>query len=67
MFDGNHLPHELLLTTTQKSKLINGFNNNMSTEIKLSKAQNSKILQSGGFLGSLVSKLGGQEMKVAVS
>ena len=59
MSDGNHLPHELLLTTRQKTKQRNAFNNNMSTDIKLSKAQISKILQSGGFLGSLVSKLAG--------
>ena len=39
MFDGNNLPHELLLTTRQKTKLRNAFNNNMSTDIKLSKAQ----------------------------
>ena len=38
MFDGNDLPHELLLTTRQKTKLRNAFNNNMSTDIKLSKA-----------------------------
>ena len=38
MFDGNNLPHELLLTTRQKTKLRNAFNNNMSTDIKLSKA-----------------------------
>ena len=30
MFTGNNLPHELLLTTTQKTKLRNAFNNNMS-------------------------------------
>ena len=34
-------------------------------DIKLSKAQISKIIQSGGFLGSLLSKLPGQLMKVA--
>ena len=44
MFDRNDLPHELLLTTRQKTKLRNAFNNNMSTEIKLSKAQISKII-----------------------
>ena len=65
MFDGNDLPHELLLTT-QKTKLRNAFNNNMSTDLKLSKAQISKIILSGGFLGSLLSKLIGQLMKVAV-
>ena len=38
----------------------------MSTDIKLSKAQISKIIQSGGFLGSLLSKLAGPLMKVAI-
>ena len=67
MFDGNNLPHELLLTARQKTKLRNAFNNNnMSTDIKLSKAQITKIIQSGGFLGSLLSKLAGPLMKVAV-
>ena len=36
MFDGNDLPHELLLTIRQKTKLRNAFNNNMSTDLKLS-------------------------------
>ena len=53
MFNGNDLPHQLLLTTRQKTKLRNDFNNNMSTDLKLSKAQISSIIQSGGFLGSL--------------
>ena len=44
MFNGNDLPHELLLTTQQKTKLRNAFNNNMSTGIKLSKAQISKLI-----------------------
>ena len=66
MFNGNDLPHELLLTTRQKTKLRNAFNNNMSTDLKLSKAQISKIIQSGGFLGSLLSKLTEILMKVAV-
>ena len=47
MFDGNHLPHELLLTTRQKTRLRNAFNNNISTDLKLPKAQISKIIQSG--------------------
>ena len=38
----------------------------MSTDIKLSKAQITKIIQSGGFLGSLLSKLVGPLMKVAI-
>ena len=49
MFNGNDLPHELLLTTRQKTKLRNAFNNNMSTDLKISRAQTSKIIQSGGF------------------
>ena len=51
MFDVYDLSHELLLTKGQTTKLKNAFNNNMSTDIKLSKAQISKIIQSGGFLG----------------
>ena len=66
MLNGNDLPHELLLTTRQKAKLRNAFNNNMSTDLTLSKAQISKIIQFGGFLGSLLSKLAGLLMKVAV-
>ena len=38
MFNGNNLPHELLLTIRQKTKLRNAINNNMSTDLKLSKA-----------------------------
>ena len=57
MFNRNDLPHELLLTTKQKTKLRNSFNNNMPTEIKLSKAQISKIIQPGGFLGRLLGPL----------
>ena len=38
----------------------------MSTDLKLSKAQTSKIIQSGGFLGSLLSKLAGPLMKLAI-
>ena len=50
----------------KKTKLRNAFNNNMSTELKLSRAQVSKIIQSGGFLGSLLSNLAGPLMKVAI-
>ena len=39
MFNGNDLPHELLLTTRQKTKIRNAFNNNASTDLKLSKTQ----------------------------
>ena len=50
----------------QKTKLRNAFNNNMSPDFKLSRAQISKMIQSGGFLGSLLNKLAGQLMKVAI-
>ena len=60
------LPHELLLTTRQSSKLINAINSNMATDLKLSKAQIKKLIQSGGFLGKLLSKLAGLLMKVAM-
>ena len=66
MFNGNDLPHQFLLTTRQKAKLRNAFNNNMSTDLKLSKVHISKIIQSGGFLGSLLSKLAGPLMKAVI-
>ena len=66
MFNGNSLPHELL-TAREKTKLRNAFKNNMSIDIKLFKAQISKISHSGRFLGSLLSKIAGKLMKAAVS
>ena len=66
MFNGDNLPHELLLTTRQKIKLGNAINNKMSNDIKLPKAQTSKIIQSGVFLGSSLSKLASPLIKVAV-
>ena len=66
MFDGNDLPHELLLTTTQRTKLTNAFNSKMSTDMKLSKDQISKLIQSWGFLRLLLSKLAAPLMKVIV-
>ena len=47
MFNGNNLPHELFLTQRH----------NLQTDIKLSKAQISKIFQSGRFLGKLLGPL----------
>ena len=38
----------------------------MSIDIKLSRAQISKLIQSEGFLGSLLSKIAGPLMKIAV-
>ena len=66
MFDGNNLPHEYLLTTRQRKKLRNAFNNNLSTDIKLSKGQMSEMTQLGGFLGPLLSRLASLLMKVAI-
>ena len=66
ILDEKDLSHELLLTGRQKTKLRNAFNNNMSTDIKLSKAQISKTIQSGGFSGPLLSKLAGPLMKAAL-
>ena len=66
MFNGNDLPHELLLTTREKTKPRNAFSNSMSTDLKHSKAQSNKIILSGVFLGSLLSKLAGPLMKVTV-
>ena len=57
IFNENNLPHELLLTIRQTTKLRNAIENNMSTGIKLSKAQISKIIQSAGFLGKLLGPL----------
>ena len=47
IFDGNDLPHGLLLTTRQKTNIRNAFNTNKLTDLKLFKAQISKIIQSG--------------------
>ena len=65
-FNKEDLPHELLLTTRQNTKLRNAISNNMATDIKLSKVQIKNMIQSGGFLGKLLSKLAGPLMKVAM-
>ena len=57
LFNPNNLPHELLLATRHTTKLRNATENNMSTDIKLSKPQISKIIQSGGFLGKILGPL----------
>ena len=65
-FNKDELPHELLLTTRQDTKLRNAINNNLATDIKSSKAQIKELIQSGGFLGKLLSKLAGPLMKVVM-
>ena len=62
----DELPHALVLTTRQNTKLCNTINNNLATDIKLSKAQIKKLIQSGGFLGKLLSKLASPLMKLAM-
>ena len=54
MVNSDNLPHELFLTQRQITKLRNNIENNMSADIKLSKVQISKIVQSGDFLGKLL-------------
>ena len=49
MLSAKNSPHDLLLTTRQIIKLRNAIENNMTTDIKLSKAQISRIIQSGEF------------------
>ena len=46
-FNKDELPHELLLTSRQNTKLRNAINNNLATDIKLSKAQIKKLIRSG--------------------
>ena len=65
-FNKDELPHELLLTTRQNTKLRNAINNNLATDIKLSKAQIKTLIQSRGFLCKLLSILAGPLMKVAM-
>ena len=55
--DNTNIPHELLLTNRQVANIRKAFANNLSTDIKFSKAQLSKMMQSGGFLGKLLGLL----------
>ena len=55
--DNTNCPHELLLTNRQVANIRKAFANNLSTDIKFSKAQLSKMIQSGGFLGKLLGLL----------
>ena len=50
----------------KKAKSTNTLENNISTNIKLSKSQIAKIIHSGRFLGSFLSKLVGPSMKAVV-
>ena len=55
--DETNFPHELLLTDRQVSSIRKAFSNNSSVDIKFSKTQLSKIIQSVGFLGKLFGPL----------
>ena len=55
--DQTNFPHELLLTDRQVSSIRKAFANHSSVDIKFSKAQLSKMIQSGGFLVNLLGLL----------
>ena len=55
--DKGNFPHGLLLTNRQVSSIRKAFSNNSSVDIKFSKAQLSKMIQQGGFLGKLLGSL----------
>ena len=55
--DNTYFPHELLLTNRQVENIRKAFANHLSIDIKLPKAQLSKMIQSGGFLGRLLGPL----------
>ena len=55
--DQTNFPHELLLTNRQVSSIRQAFTNSSSVDIKFSKAQLSKMIQSGEFLGKLLGPL----------
>ena len=55
--DNTNFPHELLLTNRQVANSRKAFAKNTSTDIKLSKTQLSKMIQSGGCLGRLLGPL----------
>ena len=52
-----NFPHKLVLTDRQISSLRKSFASNSSADVKLSKAQLSKMIQSGGFLSRLLGPL----------
>ena len=57
------MPHELCLTQIQTTKLRNVFANDMSTDRKISKAQISKIIESGESFCSWLANLGKRSTK----
>ena len=65
-FQDEEFPDKVILTTQQKTEIRNAFANNVSMNVKLSKAQLSQIIQSAEFLGALLGKLAGPLMRVVV-
>ena len=55
--DETNFPHKIIVTNRQVANLRKAFANYLSTGIKLSKTQLSKMIQSGGFLGRLLGPL----------
>ena len=55
--NATNFPHQLSLTNRQVTNIRKGFANNSSIDIKLSKTQLLKMIQSGGFLGRLLGPL----------
>ena len=55
--DKGNFPHELLLTDRQVFSIPKAFANNSSLDIKFSKTQLSKLIQSGEFFSKLLSPL----------
>ena len=53
----SNFPHNVLITNRQVANLRKAFGNHLSTDIKLSKTQLSKMIQSGGFLDRLLGPL----------
>ena len=64
--DNTNFPNNLLLNDRQVANICKAFSNNLSRDVKFSKTQLLKMMQSGGFLANLLSKLAGPLMKVAM-
>ena len=56
--EDEELPHKLFPAAMQTTKIRNAFANNMSTDIRLSEAQISKVIPSGGSFASWLGSLG---------
>ena len=55
--DETNFPYKLLLTNRQVANLCKASANYLSTDIKLSKTQISRMIQLGGFIGRLLDPL----------